>query len=118
MIPIERDITNVRGDTFAFAFKCPKTVEVASMYFTISTVKDMEDTSKYLVHKSVGDGIYDLTQQGDEQQTWQVRVAPKDTNNLPVGRYYYDFQVGFGVDIYTIMMGRYANTYDFTREVE
>lgn len=117
MIPKEMNISNTRGDTFSFSMKCPKNVTVESAYFTISNVKDLTDETHYLVHKSIGDGIYDLTKQEDENQTWQVRVAPEDTNHLDVGKYFYDFQVGFGADIYTLLRGRFALTYDFTREV-
>ena len=34
-----------------------------------------------------------------------VRVAPEDTADIDQGRYYYDFQIGVGNDVFTIMIG-------------
>ena len=43
-----------------------------------------------------------------------VRIAPEDTRELDEGIYFYDFCVGIGQDIYTIMKGSFTIEWDAT----
>lgn len=94
-----QNITMIKGDTLSFNAQIidendePMTVD--SAYFTCRK----STTSENVFRKSLGDGI---TQ---EDALLTIRVAPQDTVEADSGNYYYDFQIGIGEDIYTVMIG-------------
>lgn len=51
----------------------------------------------------------------NENYFYKVRVAPGDTQNLEVGKYYYDLQVEVNSDIFTIMKGVLLLEFDVTK---
>lgn len=108
-----------RGDTLAFGVRvafdeAPQ--ELDSAFFTIRTEDGV------VVQKSLGDGIW-LDSQGAEEiegktyecMYYKVRVAPRDTEDLPLGDYNYDFEINLNSDRFTLLSGRLRLTYDSTR---
>ena len=59
-----------------------------------------------LFKKSLGNGI---TKTDDG---YVVRVAPADTKNAEIGKYFYDLQIGVNNDIFTVLKGVLELTYD------
>lgn len=77
-----------------------------------------------MIQKSLGNGITLLgtstvsNDEGgtEEAVTWQVRVAPEDTDDVAAGTTYeYDLEVHIGDDVYTVLMGSLTMTQDVTR---
>lgn len=95
-----QNITFVKGDTLSFNVQIfdedgePITVDSAYM-----TCKKMPTKLDYIFQKSLEDGI------SQSEGMMYVRVAPEDTKEVDAGEYFYDFQIGLGDDIYTIMIG-------------
>lgn len=94
------NITMTRGDTLSF------NVEIKDSDGNLVTVDSADFTCKKLgtdetniFRKSLGAGI---TQFDD---CLLIRVAPEDTESVEAGRYFYDFQIGVGSDIYTLKKG-------------
>ena len=100
-------ITMVRGDTLALNVTMEDATPT-SMYF--SAKRDYKDEA-YAFQKSMEDGIT-LISAGK----YRVRVAPEDTEDLAVGKYVYDLQVGVGSDIYTVIGGTLKLENDVTRD--
>lgn len=96
----DENITMVRGDTLAFNAEVVdengNAIIVDSADFTC---KKKANGNENVFHKALGAGIT----QTDELLT--IRVAPQDTKEVDAGRYFYDFQIGVGSDIYTVMRG-------------
>lgn len=94
------NITMVKGDTLAFNVEIyddnGNPVLVDSAFF--SCKKNLND-DVFTFQKSLADGI----SQTDSLMT--VRVAPEDTKEVDAGEYFYDFQIGVGSDVYTLMIG-------------
>lgn len=95
-----QNITMVKGDTLAFNVEVfdeagqPITVDSAFM-----TCKEVPTREEFVFQKSLSDGI---TQ---EDGIMVVRIAPNDTKEAEAGEYFYDFQIGVGQDVFTIMNG-------------
>ena len=95
-----QNITMFRGDTLSFDIEVidqnenPITVDSAFM-----TCKERPSQSEKVFQKSLGVGI--------DQQDGNiiVRVAPEDTAEVTPGEYFYDFQIGVGDDVFTILRG-------------
>ena len=105
-----QDITMIRGDTLAF------NVEVKDQNGNFVMITDANMTCKKrlssdenIFHKALGSGI---TQ--DEDGLIYVRVAPQDTKEVDAGRYFYDFNIGVGNDVYTLMIGVLSIEQDVT----
>ena len=95
-----QNITMVKGDTLAFNaevfYNDGEPVTVDSAYFTCKKRPASDDI---VFQKSLEGGI---TQ---EDGLITVRIAPEDTIEADAGQYFYDFQIGVGNDIYTILIG-------------
>jgi hypothetical protein len=104
-----QNITMVRGDTLAFNCEVfdedGNPITVDSAYFTCK--KDIS-LSEMTFQKSLGHGI------SQEDNIITVRVAPADTKEVDEGNYFYDFQIGVGNDIFTIMIGMLTLMQDVT----
>lgn len=105
----DENITLVRGDTLSFGIVLYGDVQTLdSAFFTVK--KDYNDTSN-VFQKSIGSGISESL-----DGEYVVRVAPEDTIDLELGRYYYDVQVVSGQDNFTILRGILDLVYDVTKE--
>ena len=105
----DSNITMIKGDTVAF--NCiaydenhdPLTVD--SAYLTCKKVPSRDDI---IFQKSLGDGI---TQSGG---MISIRIAPEDTREVDAGEYFYDFQIGVGADVFTLLNGSLQIVQDVT----
>ena len=97
----------VRGDTLAFAFEVEGITNLDTAYFSCKANADDEE---YVFQKSLNDGI-SLVEAGK----YRVRVAPEDTQNIEIGSYFYDLEIGKNSDIYTILKGVLKVEQDVTR---
>ena len=102
------NISMVRGNTLSFAFEVEGIDSLSAAYFSC---KINWDDTNYVFQKSLGSGI-SLVENGK----YRVRVAPQDTENIEVGYYYYDLEIGANGDIFTILRGRLKIDQDITRE--
>ena len=94
-----QNITMIRGDTLSFNVevidKEGNPITADSAFFTCKKAI----VNEIVFQKSLNSGI----SQSDGLMC--VRVAPEDTADIDQGRYYYDFQIGVGNDVFTIMIG-------------
>lgn len=102
------NISMVRGNTLSFAFEVEGIDSLDTAYFSC---KINSDDQNYVFQKSINNGI-SLVEDGK----YRVRVAPQDTENIEVGYYYYDLEIGANGDIFTILRGRLKIDQDITRE--
>lgn len=102
-----QNITMVRGDTLSFNVQLidenGDPMAVDSAYFTC---QKKATGGEDVFRKSLGSGI---TQ---EDMLMTVRVAPEDTASIDEGQYFYDFNVGIGDDVFTIMIGTLTIEHD------
>ena len=95
-----QNITFVKGDTLSFNaevyFDDGSPVTIDSAFFTC---KKRPASNDIVFQKSMENGI---TQ---ENNLITVRIAPEDTIEADAGQYFYDFQIGVGDDVFTIMIG-------------
>ncbi len=106
----ETKLTMTRGDTLAFAVEIEGlNQDLDTAYFSCKL--DPEDDA-YIFQKSLTDGITKVS-----SGKYRIRVAPEDTEDMDLGFYYYDFEIGINSDIYTILKGKLEVTYDVTKEV-
>lgn len=110
---MKKNLSVIRGNTFAFNFIVDEEVEEAYFSGKIDLNKDNTD---YLFQKTLENGI-ELVEHTKEGYMYIVKVAPEDTNNLDEGTYFYDLQIKINGDIYTPLIGEYRIKDDVTREV-
>lgn len=91
------NITMVRGDTLAFDMLIDGVSTLETAYFT---AKGDLASDTAIFQKAIGDGINKIA-----DGEYSVRVAPEDTAGVESGKYYYDLQIGFSGDVYTIQKG-------------
>lgn len=88
----------VRGDTLAWDVYIDNLeTSLSSAYLTAKA--NLEDAEPAF-QVSLGEGITEI------EGGVHVRVAPELTASLDAGSYFYDFQIGIGSDIYTVMLGQ------------
>lgn len=96
-----QNITMTKGDTLSFGVQCEdqegEPIEFDTAYFTCK--KNPSDIGN-IFKKSLDNGIT-----YNDEGAYIVRVAPEDTAQAEIGRYYYDLEVGVGDDIFTILKG-------------
>lgn len=112
--PIKRDIAMIRGDTMSFAFQVQGLKgEIPSEI--IFTCKDTPESDTPLFGVSLEDNISLQSYDGEHDiLTYVLRIPPNLTNNIALGRYYYDLQVSVNYDILTLMRGRLSIEYQIT----
>ena len=95
-------IKMVRGTSLSFGFEvvdengAPFTQELEHVYFACKK----KDSDEYAFRTSLVDGI-DKVDVGK----YRVRVAPEDTQNIEIGKYFYDLQIGLNGDVFALMRG-------------
>lgn len=93
-----KNITMVRGDTLAWDVYIDNLeTSLSSAYLTAKA--NLED-SEPAFQLSMGEGITEI------EGGVHVRVAPELTASLDPGVYFYDFQIGIGSDVYTVLLGQ------------
>lgn len=102
-----------KGDTLSFGVKIyelGQPLEVAD--FTCKT--NFFDSSP-IFQKSLGNGVTLADTDAQGNYTYRVRIAPGDTGDLAIGKYYYDFQIKLNSDVFTILKGVLTLDYDVTQ---
>lgn len=94
-----------RGDTLSFGVEIDGVDELDTAFFTCK--KDVNE-STVLFQKSLNNGI---VKQGN---AYAVRVAPADTKDAEIGKYFFDLQIGVNDDVFTILKGILEITYEVT----
>ena len=109
----ELNIENTRGDTLSFGVEIQELgQELDTIYFTCKN--NIDDFP--LFQKSLNNGIT-LDHIENNTYYYKVRIAPEDTRDLEIGKYYYDIEIGVNGDIFTIAKGILTLEYDVTSGV-
>ena len=102
----DKYITVVRGDTLAFGMEIEGLdQDLETAFFSCKRNHDEPP----VFQKSLGDGISKV---GEGE--YVVRVAPRDTETLEPGKYYYDLEIGANGDVFTILKGIFEIERDVT----
>ena len=91
-----------RGDTFTFGivlYELGQNLDGAKF-----TCKQNVDDETPVFQKTLGSGVT-LEKVDMDDYTYKIRVAPADTEDLEAGKYFYDFQIEVGQDVFTILKG-------------
>ena len=113
---ITKNIDMVKGDTLAFNFQLQGLVGEMPDAITFSCAEHYDATPLFM--KTLSDGIsLETYDEVKDLATYSVRVAPSDTKNLDLTRYYYDLEVIIGDDVITLMRGRLTLVYEVTKGV-
>lgn len=103
---VKKELTMVKGDSMSFNFQLMglNGATPTSLYFTC---REKPDSENYYFQRSLGNGVNQVSYDSStDTATYSVRVLPSETDDLTVGRYYYDLQLGVDGDILTLMKGR------------
>ena len=103
---IKRDIAMVKGDTMAFGFQVKGLEGVEPSKIKFSCKSTIED--EYVIFAVSNEDTIDLRSYDPETDifTYTVRIPPKKTANLELGRYFYDLKIEVNNDVITLMIGR------------
>ena len=101
---MERNMKMVRGDTLSFAAKITFDSDVQELDTAYFTCKANVDDTELVFQKSLSDGITKVSEEGNTL-IYRVRVAPEDTEEIEVGDYYYELEIGLNSDEFTILKG-------------
>lgn len=99
----DKYIRMVRGDTLSFGIEImdengePFEQNLDHAFFTCVSFQTNEGI---IFKKTLADGISKI-----EPGKYAVRVAPEDTKNAKVGKYFYDLEIEVNDDKFTIMRG-------------
>ena len=79
-----------RGDTYSrdFAIK-PASVNIEQIYFT---VKQKENDRKYVLQKTIGNGIT-LVDVDEEKKIYNLLIDADDTNDFKIADYSFDIEI-------------------------
>lgn len=112
MVKNNLNLEMTRGDTLSFGVEIYSLGQsLTTAYFTCKNTYDAETS---LFQKSIGNGI-SLDRIENEDYFYKVRIAPGDTENLEVGKYYYDMQIEANGDVFTILKGILTIDFDVTQ---
>ena len=103
---IQRSISMVRGDTLSFGFQVTglKGERPDEISFTCKeNIEDSEAVFSISLDHGISERSYD-----DETDTltYGVRVAPELTQDVELGKYFYDLQLIINNDVLTLMKGK------------
>lgn len=103
-----------KGDTLSFGIKIYNLGQnLDTAYFTC---KKNYDSNAVIFQKSLNNGITFDSADASGNYVYKVRLAPEDTADVDIGKYYYDVQISCNGDIYTIMKGVFTIDYEVTLE--
>jgi hypothetical protein len=112
--PIRRDIAMIRGDTMSFGFEIQGLGD-QSPDAIIFTCKETPEDEEELFSVSLADNITEDSYDPElDIRTFVVRIPPVLTEDLELGRYFYDLQVYINNDILTLLRGRLTLEYEIT----
>lgn len=111
MIAKQVNLKMVRGDTQKIGIKIKGLHESpTAIYFSLK--KNISDTN-YILQKTLDEGIV-------QEQTGKyiIKLTPQDTESLAATTYQFDFEVTFGEDVVTLVIGTLELIADVTRHLE
>lgn len=112
--PTQYDISMIKGDTMSFGFQLQGLDNTPPDDITF-TCKETPESSEPLFELYIDNGIefreYDSE---TDTATYSLRLPPEATQELAVGRYFYDLQLTAGDDVLTLLIGRFAIDYEIT----
>ena len=92
-----QNLSMVKGDSASFALEMESyEFDLSHAFFTCRNGLYGEQ----IFQKSLGNGI---VKEADGLYT--VIIAPYDTENVEAGEYYYDFEISYNGDVWTILKG-------------
>lgn len=109
---IKRDISMVKGDTLAFGFQVQGLggQRPSKIFFTAKErVEDEAPLFIVSLNDTIDEEAYD---DRADILSYTVRVPPGKTENIPLGRYFYDLEIEVNGDIITLMIGRITIEYE------
>lgn len=113
---IRRDITMIQNDTMSFGFQV-QGLQGQRPSNIVFTCKETPEIKESLFSVSFDDHI--ILRSYDEDNdvlTYVLRIPPELTEDIELGRYYYDLQLTVNYDILTLMKGRLTLEYQVTGE--
>lgn len=114
--PIKRDITIVKGDTCSFGIQI-QGLEGQTPDGVILTCKQYIEDNTPLFEISLNDTIVLRSYDEDiDVLTYAVRIPPEKTEELDLGRYFYDLEVRVNGDVFTLLKGRLTLDYEVTSD--
>lgn len=105
------NITATRGDTISFNFQIELDGVVQELSNLVFSVKASTDDTNYLFQRFLGNGI---TQSEEDNTIYTVNIEPRFTEDLDIGRYYYDLQATVNTSVVTVCKGILNLTFDVT----
>lgn len=103
MVKNNLNLEMTKGDTLSFGveiYNLGQNLDAAYL-----TCKRNYDDSDNVFQKSLNDGITLDSHDEAGHYFYKIRVAPGDTENLDIGKYYYDLQIEVNGDVFTILKG-------------
>lgn len=114
MLKNELNLELTKGDTLSFGVEIYNLGQpLDKAYFTC---RSNYDDGGYIFQKRLNQGITLSSTDEFGNYIYVVRVAPEDTENITVGKYYYDMQIELNSDVFTILKGILTIDYDVTWE--
>lgn len=112
--PIIQNIAMVKNDTLSFGFQV-KGFEGQTPTEIYFTVKDNPSDTDYLFQRTIGNGI-NLVSYDPESDTltYTVRIDPRNTLNVNIGRYFYDLEIHTNRDTFTLLKGIFTIDWEVT----
>lgn len=114
MFKNDLNLEMTKGDTLSFGLEIYNLGQpLNTAYFTC---RANYDDGGNIFQKSLNHGITLSSTDEFGNYIYVVRLAPEDTENISVGKYYYDMQIELNGDVFTILKGILTIDYDVTRE--
>ena len=111
---IRRDIVMIKNDTLSYGFQV-QGLEGQIPSNIVFTCKDTPESNRVLFSVSLSDHITERAYDPEtDTRTYAIRIPPEYTDNVEVGRYFYDLQLTVNLDIFTLMKGRLTVEYQIT----
>lgn len=113
--PIKRDIAIVQGDTCSFGFQLQGLKGERPSSVILSCKAKVEDEDPLFMvsdNDTIDERSYDSER---DILTYTVRIPPYLTQDVELGRYFYDLQVVVNNDVITLMIGRLSIEYQVTK---
>ena len=112
--PIRRDIAMIKGDTMSFGFQV-QGLEGQTPSAITFTCKETPESETELFSVDLTEHISESPHDSERDiRTYIVRIPPILTEDLELGRFFYDLQININNDIINLMRGRLSLEYEIT----
>ena len=103
----------IKGDTLSFSVEIEFDDKPQKLEKAFFTCKKNLDDGDIVFQKTLVDGI-SFRKQERNKTYYVVRIVPKDTKDIEAGNYFYDMQIEFNGDVFTILTGALKVRYGIT----